>query len=155
MLTMITITENPPSKPASMQYQQYFGAFSIKFSFRNLNATVLWDETAIEVSLRHFVLTTFGLQSDQPSSFLDTIETVVLQNSSQVTKWTQSEKNAILLWASWKSQVTLMASVLSNGAEVSATDQQGFFFIFFSFLKVLKNDKIGRSDKPSFGMLQR
>ena len=120
-----------------------------------MNATVLWDETAIEVSLRHFVLTTFD-QSDPPS-FLDTIETFVLQNNLTELEWTQREKNAALLWASWKSQVTLMASLLSNGAEVSATDHEGLPFLnsYFIFLKFEMLISLCRSNKPSFGMLQR
>ena len=88
---------------------------------RHSNAIVLWDETAIELSLRSFVQATF--ETDAPN-FLDTFESSVVQNAS-ANQWTQEEKNAALLWASWKSQVTLMASLLSNGAQVNATDDEG------------------------------
>ena len=87
---------------------------------RNSNATVLWDERAIELSLRQFVQSSF--EPEDPS-FLDSMDTFVLPPN--LAQWTLGQKNATLLWASWKSQVTLMASLLSNGAEVSATDDEG------------------------------
>ena len=72
--------------------------------------------------MRHFVSTTFELVDDP--SFLDSLETLVLP-TQQLSQWTHNQKNAMLLWAAWKSQVTLMASMLSNGADVSATDHEG------------------------------
>ena len=89
-------------------------------SFRHSNAIVLWDETAIELSLRGFIQTTF--ETELPY-FLDDLEPSVFQSGAN--QWSQEEKNAALLWASWKSQVTLMASLLSNGACVNATDNEG------------------------------
>ena len=82
------------------------------FIYRNANETILWDEGAIEVSLRQYVSTAFD---DTDTAVFDTFDSTILQNSSNLT---QDQKDAALLWASWKSQVTLMASLLSNGAQV-------------------------------------
>ena len=81
--------------------------------YRNANETILWDEGAIEVSLRNYVSTAFD---DTDTTVFDTFDSIILQNSSNLT---QDQKDAALLWASWKSQVTLMASLLSNGAQVN------------------------------------
>ena len=119
----------------------------MKFFFgRNANSstTILWDECAIEESLRQFVCLAFDTSTDV-LTFFDTFESgAILQTSNSLS---QSQKDAALLWSSWKSlvillvlckyykyifkdckqtadflkvfifQITLMASLLSNGAQ--------------------------------------
>ena len=119
-------------------YEIFFG--------RNANSstTILWDECAIEESLRQFVCLAFDTSTDV-LTFFDTFESgAILQTSNSLS---QSQKDAALLWSSWKSlviflvlrkyykyifkdckqtadflkvfifQITLMASLLSNGAQ--------------------------------------
>ena len=52
----------------------------------------------------------------------DTFDAICLQTN---TTMTSEQKNAALLWASWKSLVTLMASLLSNGADANVCDEEG------------------------------
>ena len=118
----------------------------IFFFGRNANSstTILWDECAIEESLRQFVCLAFDTSTDV-LTFFDTFESgAILQTSNSLS---QSQKDAALLWSSWKSlviflvlcknckyifkdckqtadflkvfifQITLMASLLSNGAQ--------------------------------------
>ena len=72
---------------------------------------------AIEDSLRSYLCKAFDTNSD---TFLDTFDTVILQKNL-----TQEQKDASLLWSSWTGSVTLMASLLSNGANVNFCDEEG------------------------------
>ena len=77
----------------------------VKFFFgRNANSstTILWDECAIEESLRQFVCLAFDTSTDV-LTFFDTFESgAILQTSNSLS---QSQKDAALLWSSWKSLV--------------------------------------------------
>ena len=74
------------------------------FFSRNTNSstTILWDECAIEESLRQFVCLAFDTSTDF-LTFFDTFESgAILQTCNSLS---QSQKDAALLWTSWKSLV--------------------------------------------------
>lgn len=74
--------------------------------FRNTDSKVLWDESTIETSLRSFVNSVFE-NSATDANFYETIDTVILQNiCANGEKLSESQKDACLLWTSWKSQAS-------------------------------------------------
>ena len=90
--------------------------------FRNANtSTVLWENCAIEASLRQYIGNYFEAAAND-ANYFDTFDAICLQTNNTMTS---DQKNAALLWASWKSLVTLMASLLSNGADANVCDEEG------------------------------
>ena len=69
---------------------------------------MLWDESTIETSLRSFVNSVFE-NSVSDGNFYETIDTVILQNTcANGEKLSESQKDACLLWTSWKSQASII-----------------------------------------------
>ena len=65
----------------------------------------MWDESTIQASLRSFINSVYENSITDPN-FYETIDTVILQNDANGEKLSESQKDASLLWASWKSQVS-------------------------------------------------
>ena len=77
---------------------------------------MLWDESTIENSLRSFVDSVFE-NSGSDANFYETIDTVILQNiCANGEKLSESQKDACLLWTSWKSQAS---TILNHCFQVS------------------------------------
>lgn len=105
---------------------------ALQHQTNSTSSKVLWDEVAIEASLRSFLTVAF----DGNESIWDTLEQkdddddddVLHQNNITITaadQLSQVEKDAKLLWAAWRAQIMCMTKLLSTGASPNSADGEG------------------------------